>query len=164
MSDTYPWAWYTDEEVLRTERERIFRSAWHYVGHAGRVAEPSSYLASTSGGLPAVVTRDRDGELRAFLNVCRHRGAEVARRGPSRLAPVPVPRLDVRARRGLRSAPRGDREPGFDPAGLSLVPLRLESWGPFLFVNADSGRAPARRALGGLALPFDPATSSSANG
>jgi phenylpropionate dioxygenase-like ring-hydroxylating dioxygenase large terminal subunit len=59
MSETYPWAWYTDEAQLGSERERIFRPAWHYVGHAGRVAEPSSYFASTSGGIPVVLFRER---------------------------------------------------------------------------------------------------------
>lgn len=158
MSDTYPWAWYTDEEVLRVEQDRIFRSAWHYVGHAGRLAGPSSYAASTSGGLPAVVTRDRDGDLRAFLNVCRHRGAEVAT-GEGRRDSLQCPYhawtycLDG----SLRTAPRGDREPGFDPAGLSLVPLRLEAWGPFLFVNADPGAPPLAESLGGLELIVDPA-------
>jgi len=157
MSETYPWAWYTDEQLLRSERERIFRSAWHYVGHAGRVAEPSSYTASASGGLPAVVTRDRDGELRAFLNVCRHRGAEVAA-GEGRRDSLQCAYhawtygLDG----SLRAVPRGDREPGLDPAGLSLVPLRLEAWGSFLFVNADEAAPPLAEALGGLALRVDP--------
>ena len=60
MTETYPWAWYSDPAVLERERERIFRPAWHYVGHAGSVAEPSSYFACTTGGLPVIVTRDRE--------------------------------------------------------------------------------------------------------
>ena len=52
MSETNPWAWYSDPDVLGLERERIFRSAWHYVGHAGRLERPSSYFACDSGGLP----------------------------------------------------------------------------------------------------------------
>ena len=68
MSETYPWAWYTDADQLRAEQERIFRPAWHYVGHLGRLPEPSSYFASVSGGIPVVVVRDREGEVRAFVN------------------------------------------------------------------------------------------------
>ena len=56
MADTYPWSWYSDPAVLAAERERIFRAAWHYVGHTGRLPEPSSYFACTTGGLPVVVT------------------------------------------------------------------------------------------------------------
>ncbi len=158
MTDTYPWAWYADEAILRAEEERIFRSAWHYVGHESQL-ERSSYAASRSGGIPAVVTRDSDGQLRAFLNVCRHRGAEVVE-GEGRRQTLQCPYhawtygLDGR----LRSAPRADREAGFGPDGLGLHPLRLETWGPFLFVNADREAPPLLDALGGLALTADPST------
>src|SRR5262249_2153113 len=66
IPDTNPWAWYSDPAVLVTEHERIFRTAWHYVGDVGRLPEPPSYFAYTTGGLPVIVTRDGDGELRAF--------------------------------------------------------------------------------------------------
>jgi phenylpropionate dioxygenase-like ring-hydroxylating dioxygenase large terminal subunit len=67
-----PWAWYADPEVLRREGERIFARAWQYVGHSGQVAEPGSFFASSAGEIPVVVTRAREGGLRAFVNVCRH--------------------------------------------------------------------------------------------
>jgi len=152
MSETNPWSWYTDSDVLRLERDRIFRSAWHYVCHAGRIAEPSSYFACETDGLPALVVRDSDGELRAFLNVCRHRGAELVS-GEGRRQTLQCPYhawtygLDGR----LRSAPRADET---DLGGLQLLPLRLESWGPFLFVNADPGAEPLSIDVD---LPFDPA-------
>jgi nitrite reductase/ring-hydroxylating ferredoxin subunit len=153
VTETYPWAWYSDPALLERERERIFRPAWHYVGHAGSVAEPSSYYACTTGGLPVIVTRDREGELRAFVNVCLHRGSEIAS-GAGRRETLQCPYhgwtygLDGR----LRSAPRAGE---LDLAGVALVPLRLEEWGPFLFVCADRD---APFPLGELALPFDPAT------
>jgi len=157
VGDAYPWAWYTDESTLRAERDRIFRSAWHYVGHHGRLPEPSTYFASSSGGLPAVVVRNADGELRAFLNVCRHRGSEiVAGEGRRETLQCPYHAWTYGLDGELRAAPRADRESGFDPRGLSLVPLRLESWGPFLFVNASAAAPPLADALGGLTLTVDP--------
>src|SRR5260221_4032012 len=72
---TLPFAWYSDEELLRRERALIFARSWQYGGHAGQVAEPGSFLATDAGGVPILVTRDREGTLRAFVNVCRHRGA-----------------------------------------------------------------------------------------
>jgi choline monooxygenase len=152
MSETNPWAWYSDPAVLGLERERIFRSAWHYVCHAGRLAERSSYFASETGGLPALVVRDQDGELRAFLNVCRHRGAVVAT-GEGRRETLQCPYhawtygLDGR----LRSAPRSDEA---ELGDIRLLPLRLEAWGPFLFVNADPDAEPLSI---DVELPFDPA-------
>jgi len=151
MSESNPWAWYSDPEVLRLERDRIFRSAWHYVGHAGRLPEGPSYFACETGGIPVVVTRDVDGRLRAFLNVCRHRGAGVAS-GEGRRETLQCPYhawtygLDGR----LRSAPRSAED---DLDEVALVPLRLESWGQFLFVNADPD-APWLELE--LKLPFDP--------
>ena len=151
MSETNPWSWYSDPDVLRLERERIFRSAWHYVCHAGRVGEPSSYFACETGGLPVVVVRDAGGDLRAFLNVCRHRGAELVS-GEGRRETLQCPyhawtyELDGR----LRSAPRADEA---ELADGRLFSLRLESWGPFLFVNADP-EAPELAI--DVRLPFDP--------
>jgi choline monooxygenase len=95
------------------------------------------------------VTRARDGELRAFLNVCRHRGFTVAD-GQGRRETLQCRyhawtyELDGR----LRAAPRSDREPGFDADELSLVAALVDTWGPFVFVNPDAGAPPLAQSLG----------------
>jgi phenylpropionate dioxygenase-like ring-hydroxylating dioxygenase large terminal subunit len=138
-----PWSWYTEAEVFELERERIFRGAWQYAGHVGQVFEPGAYFTFQAGPVPLVVVRDREGNLNAFANVCRHRGFPVAR-GAGQRASLQCGYhawtygLDGR----LRAAPRSAGEPGFDPEQLSLVPARVEPWGPFLFVNADADAAP----------------------
>jgi choline monooxygenase len=148
---TLPFAWYGDEAILRRERERIFARSWQYAGRAEQVAEPGSYLATDAGGVPVLVTRDREGELRAFLNVCRHRGA-VLMDGCGRRNSIQCHYhawtygLDGT----LRGAPRSEREPGFDPAELSLLPASVDTWGPFLFVNPDAAAAPLAEHLGDL--------------
>jgi phenylpropionate dioxygenase-like ring-hydroxylating dioxygenase large terminal subunit len=136
---------------------------WRYAGRAALVAEPGTFMA-VAGPLPAVVTRAKDGELRALLNVCRHRGHLVAE-GCGRRATLQCPyhawtyELDGT----LRRAPRSEREPGFDTSGLSLLPLAVAAWGPFVFVNAgrtapfgplDALRALARTLRGGGQHPF----------
>jgi phenylpropionate dioxygenase-like ring-hydroxylating dioxygenase large terminal subunit len=144
-----PWSWYSDPELLRREHERVFLRSWQYVGHARDAAEPGSYFTGSLGLAPVVVTRARDGELRAFLNVCRHRGFVVAE-GAGRRETLQCPYhawtygLDGR----LKAAPRSDREAGFDADELSLVELRVETWGPFVFVNADAGGPTLEAALG----------------
>ena len=148
---TLPASWYSDETVLRLERERIFTSAWQYAAPAELVDEPGSFVASVAGHIPVVVTRARDGELRGFVNVCRHRGHVVAQ-GAGCRATLQCPyhawtyELDGR----LRKAPRSEREPGFDPSGLSLLPVALDTWGPFVFVNPDLDAPPLLEALGNL--------------
>jgi choline monooxygenase len=146
---TLPWAWYSDPETLRREGPRIFARAWQYVGHTRQIAEPGHFFAATAGQIPIVVTRARDGRLSAFLNVCRHRGHVVAS-GAGRRETLQCPYhawtygLDGR----LRAAPRSDREPGFDTDELGLVPIQVDTWGPFVFVNPDPDAAPLHEALG----------------
>jgi choline monooxygenase len=146
---TLPWSWYTDPNVLRLEQERIFTRTWQYVGHTGQAAEPGSFFTAMAGRTPIVVTRARDDELRGFLNVCRHRGSTVAEGSGQREA------LQCRYHAWtygldgkLRAAPRSERELGLEEEDLSLVPLALDTWGPFVFVNPDVNAPPLADALG----------------
>jgi choline monooxygenase len=149
---TLPWSWYSDPETLRLEQERIFRSAWQYAGHLGQVPEPGSFFTTTVGFTPVVVTRAReDRQLRAFLNICRHRGFPVAE-GEGRRATLQCAYhawtygLDGR----LQAAPRSEVEPGFDREELGLAPAQVDTWGPFVFVNVDPDAAPLADALGDM--------------
>ena len=134
--------------MLRLEAERIFRSAWQYAGHLGQLSDAGSYVTFQAGPVPLVVVRDGDGELNAFVNVCRHRGHPVAR-GAGRRATLQCGYhawtygLDGH----LRAAPRSQGEPGFDPAELSLVRARVDTWGPMVFVNPDADAAPLAETL-----------------
>jgi choline monooxygenase len=132
---TNPWSWYSDREVWEREQERIFRPSWQYVGHAGMVERPGDFFTSRAGRVPVVVIRADDGETRAFVNVCRHRGSMVAEgAGNRRTLQCPYHAWTYGLDGRLRAAPRAD----FDVEGIGLEPVLLESWGPFLFVNADA--------------------------
>jgi choline monooxygenase len=148
VTETLPWSWYSDEETLRRERDAIFARGWQY---AGRVAEVGTYLAVDAGGIPIVVTRAEDGVLRAFLNVCRHRGAVLADGcGDRGTIQCPYHAWTYDLDGALRSAPRSEREPVFEPSELSLVPASVGTWGPFLFVNPDPAAPPLGEQLGAL--------------
>jgi choline monooxygenase len=147
-----PWRWYSDPELEPRERERIFRRAWQYVGRVDEVSEPGSYLAADTAGMPVVVTRDRSGTPRAFANVCRHRGSVVIAEGAGRRETLQCGYhawtygLDG----ALRTAPRAEREVDLPFEELGLVPLALETWGPFLFVYTNDGAPPLHDTLGRL--------------
>jgi phenylpropionate dioxygenase-like ring-hydroxylating dioxygenase large terminal subunit len=151
VQSTLPYSWYTDPDVLRREQERIFRSAWQYVGHLGRLPEAGTFFTGRAGGTPIVVTRARDEKLRAFVNVCRHRGFTVAQ-GEARRETLQCPYhawtygLDG----SLRTAPRSDEEPGFPQDELGLVPAAIDTWGPFVFVNAGPDPESLADALGSM--------------
>ena len=148
---TLPASWYSDPAVLALERERIFARTWQCVAHAADVTEPGSYATGFAGQIPIVVTRAKDGALRGFVNVCRHRAHLVAQ-GAGKRATLQCPYhawtygLDG----SLQGAPRCEREPGFDPDGLSLLPVQVDTWGPLVFANPDPEGAPLAETLGPL--------------
>ena len=148
---TLPYEWYADPMVLRLEQQRIFARSWQYAARVDQVAEPGQLTSAHAGSLPVVLARARDGELRGFVNVCRHRG-HVLCDGDARREAIQCPYhawtygLDGQ----LRNAPRADREPGFDRSVLGLVPVSVDTWGPFVFVNPDVDAEPLAEYLGGL--------------
>ena len=151
METTLPWSWYVDPEILRREQERIFRSAWQYAGHLGQLPEPGTFFTSRAGRLPVIVTRARDGELRAFLNVCRHRGFPVADgEGRRETLQCPYHAWTYGLDGTLRAAPRSDEEPDFCKEELGLVPAAVGTWGPFVFVNPGPDPEPLADALGSM--------------
>ena len=151
-AQTLPWSWYSDPEALPREQERIFRQAWQYAGPAEHVAGPGEFFTCRVGEIPILVVRGRDEQLRAFLNVCRHRGA-VLTEGSGRRETLQCHyhawTYDLDGR--LRAAPRSKREPGFDADGISLLELRVEAWGPLVFVNPSSDPPPLEETLGPVA-------------
>jgi nitrite reductase/ring-hydroxylating ferredoxin subunit len=70
---------FADAEVYELELDRIFRRSWLFLAHESEVPEPGDYVTRQLGGEPVIVARGDDGEIRVFLNSCRHRGMRVCR-------------------------------------------------------------------------------------
>ena len=150
MERTLAYGWYTDPEILRREQERIFHSAWQYVGHLGQLATPGSF-ASAVGRTPVVVTRAGDGVLRGFVNVCRHRGFPLAEGEQSReTLQCPYHAWTYGLDGSLRAAPRSEEEPDFPQDELGLAPVAVGTWGPFVFANVAPDPEPLSQALGSM--------------
>jgi phenylpropionate dioxygenase-like ring-hydroxylating dioxygenase large terminal subunit len=137
---TLPAEWYTDPAVFGRERARIFRRAWQYVGLTEQLASPGDVLTAWVGDVPVVLTHAEDGQLRGFVNVCRHRGAEVVREecGHRSTLQCPYHAWTYNLDGTLRAAPGSRDESHFDRGVYSLVPVRVETWGPFIFANPDA--------------------------
>ena len=142
---TLPARYFYDEEIFKAERERIFYPAWHCVGHVNELAEPGQFLTFDILDQTIVVLRGDDGQIRAFHNVCQHRGNRLleARRGKLGSVLRCGYHSWCYSRDGsLKSAPRSERLPDFDRKEYGLKGVRAEILGSFVFVNFDPDAAP----------------------
>ena len=128
--------YYVDPEIYRGEREAIFARHWHMVGPVAEVAEPGQYVAVEIANWKLFVLRGQDGVLRAFHNVCRHRGARLLEEGAGRCQTLRCPyHLWVYDHEGrLRGAPWFGDDPGFRLDDWPLQPVSVDTWRGLLFI------------------------------
>ncbi len=141
-AETLPGWVYRNPEFYELEREHIFKRAWLLVGHASRVCDPGDYMTLDAVGERAVAIRGRDGVLRAFHNVCRHRASRVVRDEAGRCAgPIVCPyhgwRYELDGR--LSGIPAEQSFPRIDKRRLGLLELELEEWMGLVFVRFRGG-------------------------
>lgn len=147
LADTLSPHCYSSPEWYEKENEKIFRKEWICVGREQKVANNGDYFTLTLGSEPVVVVRDLKGVVRAFLNVCRHRAAKVARGAGNTRTLVCGYHCWTYTLAGDLIVVPGKPDPmigteNFDRKNYGLIPIRLERWAGFLFVNF-SGEAPS---------------------
>lgn len=132
-------AWYTSPAVFQSERRRIFWRAWAYVGPLGAVAEPGRYIAADIAGRGVIVLCGRDGTLRAFANVCRHRGARLLQPGQGRCGVIVCPyhKWGYADTGRLVQAPWFGRDPAIIPEDWPLTPAHVAVWRGLVFASFD---------------------------
>ncbi|HEX5195207.1 MAG TPA: aromatic ring-hydroxylating dioxygenase subunit alpha [Solirubrobacteraceae bacterium] len=141
---TLPARLYADPEVHRLEMERIFSRCWQYLCHECKLRNAGDVVVGSAGEIPVLVIRQPDGELRGFVNACRHRLHPVATENRTECKVLQCPYhgwsygLDGR----LRGVPRKQLEPALDTDSIALIPISVESWDQWVFVNPDPDAAP----------------------
>jgi Rieske 2Fe-2S family protein len=150
---------YTDLDLLELEQELIFERTWQLAGHACALPRPGSYLTASAGSQPVLVVRDEQGELRAYRNVCRHRGSRL-------LSGAGQCKAAIRCRYhgwtyrfdgtliGVPEARTFGEQ--LDKAALGLLPARVEELCGLVFVNLDLGATPLADLLGDLPARLEP--------
>ena len=149
LATTIPSNWYLDPGMLALEQERIFGATWQLVGRLDQLQHAGDFFTCSVVDEPIVVTRATDGTLHAFFNVCRHRAGPVAQGAGNRktlqcLYHGWTYELDGR----LKNTPEFEGVRCFDKLQNGLVPVRVDSWGPFVFVNLNDQARPLREVLG----------------
>ena len=146
--------YYLGAEALRREMDTVFARSWQYAGHVSELAEPNTYITTRAGDQPVLVVRTEDGELRAYRNVCRHRGSELLtgdgkckRAIRCRYHGWTYDSTDGR----LMGVPEHRNYAELDKSKLGLMPARVETLAGFVFVNLDADAKPLAELTRGLA-------------
>ncbi|MSP82289.1 MAG: aromatic ring-hydroxylating dioxygenase subunit alpha [Alphaproteobacteria bacterium] len=136
MPETLPADWYTDPAILEREQSRIFARNWSLFGPAAGLEAAGAWRAERINGWPIMVVRGRDGALRAFHNVCRHRASALMADGAGRcdIIRCPYHGWAYGTDGALQLAPNFGADPTFDRADFGLLPLRLDTWLGLVFV------------------------------
>lgn len=151
--ETLPAKFYSDPALYQAERREIFARSWLLIAHESQIETPNSYVATSAAGFPIIVVRDKDGTIRAFHNVCRHRAGPLADDGQGKCEGQLVCRyhgwryaLDGRLASARDFGPAND----FDVRDYGLIALRCETWRGFLFANMDANADPLEQTIAPL--------------
>jgi phenylpropionate dioxygenase-like ring-hydroxylating dioxygenase large terminal subunit len=142
-AETLAQRYFVSSEIFAEELQKIFAANWVLVGHQSQLAKPGDYFLGKVAGESLIVTKDQRSTIRAFYNVCRHRGARLREEQNGHATAIQCPyhawtyALDGR----LRGSPHMDETPGFNKAEYSLKPARLGLWEGFIFLNLGDASA-----------------------
>lgn len=157
VSRTLPGRYYTDPQVFREEIERFYFSSWICAGRMEQIGSPGDYFLREVGGESIIVTRDNNQQVRAFYNVCRHRG--------TRMVTNPEGQFSGRIQCGyhgwtygldgrLIGAPHMEEGSGFCREEYPLNKVHAAVWDAHIFINLDSHPQPLQAQLGDLPAKF----------
>lgn len=146
--------YYTDPAVHEMELDRVFGHEWNYVCHRTQVPEKGDYLVTEIAGESIYVQRGRDDVIRAFYNVCQHRGHELltGTGNPPSVVKCPYHAWCYDHDGNLKGAPKMREVKGFDRGDVKLSGIRCELAGGFVFINFDEDAAPFHE----MAPEFEP--------
>ena len=139
------WA-YHSPALLELEKEHVFRNHWQIAGHVSDVPNAGDYLTMDVVGERALIVRGKDGVVRGFHNLCRHRGRRVVadNQGTCKNALVcPFHGWVYNLDGTLRGAARPRSFPELDKTEFGLMPLDLEIWMGFIFIRFRKGPQPS---------------------
>src|ERR1700758_3254083 len=149
---TIPAAWYTDPRVAEMERLKVFGKTWQLVAHTSQLQNTGDFVAIRIAGEPIVVVRGADGVLRGFFNVCRHHAAAVITQpcGQASILQCPYHGWKYGLDGSLKGMPEFEGVENFERSQNGLLPVRVETWECFVFVNLEPNAASLRDFLGSL--------------
>ena len=159
LSDCLPVWTYQDDEFLELEKQALFRKNWLLVGHTSEIPAPRDYLTLDAVDERAIVIRGNDGVIRAFHNVCRHRGAKLLDRKSGQCGHAltcPFHGWTYRLEGDLIGVPAESTFANFNKAENRLISLDMEIWQGFVFVRFISGGDSVNASMQSVEHLFEP--------
>lgn len=142
---------YTQEQWFAADTKAILAKSWQWVCHVEKLREPGSYITLTVAGQPIAVLRDREGSLRAFYNVCKHRAHELlSGEGTTSRIMCPYHAWVYKLDGQLVRAPETEHLKDFEPKDICLDAVQVEEFVGFIYVNLDAQAPPLAEQSGGL--------------
>src|SRR3954452_21900163 len=154
---TLPARYYTDAALFGRELDGLFGKMWFYAGRAEDAEQAGRFFVRELNGHNIIVTRNEDGAVRAFHNICRHRGTRICAKPAGQLpgsiqCPYHAWTYDLDGE--LIGAPHMDEVPHFRKSDYPLLAVRADEWDGHIFLNLDSGAQPLAAQLGPLVEKF----------
>ena len=148
---TIPAPWYTDRVIEQREQQGVFGGNWQAIARIDQLAQPGDYVTAEIAGEPILAVRGADGVLRAFFNVCRHHAAAVATApcGHAQSFRCPYHGWNYALDGALKGMPEFAGVCNFDQSSNGLVPLAIDIWENFVFINFAANPEPLAHFLGG---------------
>jgi choline monooxygenase len=139
-----PARYFYDADVFEQEKAKIFLKSWHLIGHCNELREPGSFVTFDLFDQSIIAVAGRDGTIRAFHNVCRHRGNRLveARRGKVAMFTCGYHAWTYALDGCLKGAPQMTNVAGFDKNAFGLKPIKVEVFASFVFINLDPAAKP----------------------
>ena len=153
---TLPQRYFVSPEVFAEEQEAIFSTQWILVGHQSQIGRAGDFFVQEAAGESLIIARDREGTIRGFYNVCRHRGTRLCEESSGHSATIQCPyhawtyALDGK----LVGAPHMDVVKDFAKSDYSLQAVNLAVWEGFIFVNLADNPAPLEEVFAPLMAKF----------
>ncbi|WP_308286660.1 aromatic ring-hydroxylating oxygenase subunit alpha [Streptomyces griseorubiginosus] len=138
LTPTLSSRYYTDSAVFDAENERIFERQWYYVGRADDIPTPGRFLRRPVGRETVILVRGRDQVIRGFLNVCRHRGAQLCLTDTGDMGKAircPYHAWTYGLDGKLVTAPNWQAMDTMDRDAYGLHTVHVEQWEGLLWVN-----------------------------
>ncbi len=148
---------YHDPDVLAYELEEWFAKGWIFVGREEEIELPGQYFLTQLCGENLIIVRDKDETIRAFFNVCRHRGATLLEEERGRVPRIQCPyHAWVYDLDGTLHKPRHtDMLENFDLDEFGLYPVNLATWQGFIYVNISNDAKPLLDVLDDMPAYFE---------